>query len=70
MSTVVPLAFGPITAVDALMIELITPPDTPPIVMVRWPEAPTVVNPRRFPAVALAVIAICDQALKEVTPQP
>ena len=69
-STVTPLAYGPITAADALLIELITPPDTPPIVMVRWPDQPTVTSPQRAQAVMLAVIAICDQALKEVTPQP
>ena len=60
------LAFGPITASDELIIELVSPPDSPPAVLVRWPGlgAPTVCQPARFPAAALVIIAICDEAIK------
>ena len=59
------LASGPITTSDQLVIELVGPPDSPPAVLVRWPGlgAPTVCQPARFPAAALAIIAICDEAM-------
>ena len=59
------LASGPITSTDELVIELVGPPDSPPAVLVRWPGlgAPTVCQPARFPAAALAIIAICDEAM-------
>ena len=66
-STVVPLASGPINASDVLTVDLVIPPDAPATVLIRWPDAPTVANPRRFPAVALAVIAVMDEAMKRLT---
>jgi hypothetical protein len=60
------LASGPITATDLLAIDLVGPPDSPPAILIRWPGqgAPTVCQPARFPAAALAIIAICDEALQ------
>ena len=59
------LATGPITTTDQLVIELVGPPDSPPAILIRWPGlgAPTVCQPTRFPAAALAIIALCDEAL-------
>ena len=59
------LASGLITSTDELVIELFGPPDTPPAVLIRWPGhgAPTVCQPARFPAAALAIIALCDKAM-------
>ena len=59
------LASGPITTTDELVIELVGPPDAPPAVLIRWPGqgAPTVCQPARFPAAALAIIALCDEAI-------
>ena len=59
------LASGRITATDELVIELVGPPDSPPALLVRWPGqgAPTVCQPARFPAAALAIIRIVDDAL-------
>jgi hypothetical protein len=37
--------------------------ETPPAILIRRPAAPTVTDPRRFPAAALAVIAIMDEAM-------
>jgi hypothetical protein len=62
MSTIT-LATGQITAADKLTIELVQAIETPDTVLIRWPAAPTVTNPRRFPAAALAVIAIMDEAM-------
>jgi hypothetical protein len=60
------LASGPVTTTDKLVIELVGPPDAPPAILIRWPGqgAPTVCQPARFPAAALAIIAICDEAMK------
>jgi hypothetical protein len=64
MSTIT-LASGPITSTDGLVIELVGPPDSPPAILIRWPGhgAPTVCQPARSPAAALAIIAICDEAM-------
>jgi hypothetical protein len=52
MSQVTELASGQITAVDAVVIELVQADETPAVVIVRWPIKPTVLHPYRFPAVA------------------
>ena len=57
------LSAGPVTSTDVLTVELITAIETPAIVRVTWPAAPTVMDPRRFPAMSLAVVALMDQAL-------
>ena len=66
MPTVV-LAFGPITNTDQLVIELVTPPDAPPAIVIRWPGlgSPSVCAPTRFPA----AIAVLDDAMQELTRQ-
>ena len=63
------LAYGPITNTDQLVVELVTPPDTPVVVLIRWPGSPvpSVFPPTRFPAAALAAIAVLDDALQELT---
>ena len=66
MSNVMPLASGPITTVDQLSVELIQTIETPDMILIRWPDAPTVVNPSRFNAVAVAVIAVMDEAMKAI----
>jgi hypothetical protein len=62
------LAFGPVTSTDQLLIELVSPPDAPPAILIRWPGqgAPTVCQPARFPAAAVAIIAVCDEAMKAI----
>jgi hypothetical protein len=59
------LASAPITNADRLVVELVTPPDAPVVVLLHWPGggAPSVSDPRRFPATALAVIAVMDDAM-------
>ena len=65
------LASGPITNADNLVIELVVPPDAPPAVLIRWPGCaiPSVCPPTRFPAAALAAIALLDDAMQELIRQ-
>ena len=63
MSTITVLASGPINAADELVIVLVETEETPPAVLVHWPAAPSVATPVRFPAVAVAAIAVLDQAM-------
>jgi hypothetical protein len=50
MSTVTPLASAQINY-DHLQIELIEPDGMPAMVRIAWPNAPTIVDPKRFPDV-------------------
>ena len=65
------LASGPITNADNLVIELVAPADAPPAVLIRWPgcAVPSVCPPTRFPAAALAAIALLDDAMQELIRQ-
>ncbi len=70
MPTVV-LASGPITTTDQLVIELVTPPDAPPAIVIRWPGlgSPSICAPTQFPAAARAAIALLDDAMQNLTRQ-
>ena len=65
------LASGPITNSDQLVIELVTPPDAPPVIRIRWPGlgSPSVCALTRFPAAALAAVAVLDNAMQELIRQ-
>ena len=67
MPNAVVLACGPITNTDQLVVEFVPPPDAPAVVLIRWPGCPmpSVFPPTRFPAAALAAIAVLDNALRE-----
>jgi hypothetical protein len=52
MSKVTELASAQLTAVDTITIELVEANETPAVVIIRWPTTPSVLHPRRFPAVA------------------
>jgi hypothetical protein len=57
------LASGQITNHDHLTIELVKASDTPPAVLIRWPEAPSVLaaNPQAL-AVATAMVRVMAEA--------
>lgn len=57
MSTVTPLASGPINASDSISVELVTPSDAPATVLIRWPDAPSVVKPNPRAVAAVAAVA-------------
>jgi hypothetical protein len=46
------LAAGAINGSDRIIVELIEPPDTPPIVAITWPAKPTITTPGRYNKVA------------------
>ena len=56
------LASGQITAADRLSVELVQAIETPSTILIRWPDAPSVTDPRKFGAVANAVVAILAEA--------
>ena len=55
MSKTTILASGQITPTDALLVELRESEEFPASIMITWPQAPSVIDPRRFGATANAV---------------
>jgi hypothetical protein len=60
------LATGQITTADALTVELVQPADTPAMIMLQWPLAATVVDPRRLPATCNAVMRVLAAAVAKL----
>lgn len=60
------LATGQITTADRLSVELVEAVETPAVILLRWPAAPSVTDVRRFAAVAAAVTAILAEAVAKV----
>jgi hypothetical protein len=56
------LASGQINS-DMISVELVEPIDAPAAVIIRWPQAPSVTDPRRFSAVANAVARVMAAAI-------
>jgi hypothetical protein len=56
------LAAGLINGRDRIIVELIQPPDSPPIVAINRPVKPTVSTVDRFPAVAAEVARLFASA--------
>ena len=63
MSKTTTLAGGEINAADQIIIELVSAIETPSVILIRWPDAPTVTDPRRLQAVADAITAIMAHAV-------
>lgn len=61
-SPVIPLASGPINAADQLRVELVQGIETPTAILIRWPDAPSVTNPRQLADLARATVAILAEA--------
>jgi hypothetical protein len=64
MSKVTELAAGQITKADRLTVELVQAIETPPVVLVRWPDSPSVLNPnpRELADIAKAVVRVLAEA--------
>ena len=60
------LASGMVTASDELVVELIKPDNAPQMILVRWPDHPTVIQPRRFGDTASAVVRLFARANTEL----
>jgi hypothetical protein len=68
MSKVTQLAAGQLTKSDTMTIELVKASDTPPAVLIRWPEAPSVLAPntQALAAVAAAMVRVMAEAQAEL----
>ena len=62
MNKLTPLASGQITPTDTISVVLVEPEDIPASVVAHWPARSTVVDPRRFPEVASAVVKLFAEA--------
>jgi hypothetical protein len=62
MSTII-LARGHVTKADELRIELVEPSGNPPVIMLRWPHAPSITDPNRLPTTANAVMQVLAAAI-------
>jgi hypothetical protein len=61
-SSPITLADGQITKSDRLAVELHQPTDSPPVVVLRWPPAPSVFSPQRFPDAAAFLTRLFAEA--------
>jgi hypothetical protein len=68
MSKVTELATAQLTPSphNTLTIELIEADDMPAVVIVTWPQQPTLLHPRRFPDVAAAIVRLFATAATEL----
>ena len=66
MSKTTILASGQITPTDALRVELREPDEFPASILIIWPQAPSVVDPRRFGATANAVARLMATAITKL----
>jgi hypothetical protein len=58
-----PLASGAINASgDSLEIVLVQPANNPSVIMIRWPQAPTITTPARYNDVASAAMRLLAEA--------
>jgi hypothetical protein len=62
ISTRTSLASGQITATDQLTVELVRALETPEAILISWPVAPSVTDPRRLADVVAATMAILAEA--------
>jgi hypothetical protein len=60
------LAVGEITRSDRLVVELIRRPDTPDAILIKWPQRPTVTNPRTLTATVAAIVRVLGSAQIEL----
>jgi hypothetical protein len=56
------LASGAVNGHDRIVVQLIQPTDTPPIVAINWPAAATIATPANFPAVAATITKIIAES--------
>jgi hypothetical protein len=65
-SSTTTLAAGTINGADQLSIELVEPPDLPPVIRFRWPVKPTVCPPAQLDAVVAAAMRLLSAAVIEL----
>ena len=58
-----PLGSGPISqSGDTIEVVLVQPTDSPSVIMIRWPAAATVTDPRRYNDVASTAMRLLAEA--------
>ena len=58
-----PLASGAINASgDTIEVILVQPVDNPSVIMIRWPDAPTITTPARYNEVASTAMRLLAEA--------
>jgi hypothetical protein len=62
MSQITQLASAQLTAVDVLTSELVETDEHPTVVIIRWPDKPSVIHPRRFPDTAAVIARLFAEA--------
>ena len=60
------LAHGKITNADTLTVQLVEPPDMPPVIRLRWPEKPLITTPDAYANVAAGIMQILAAAVVEL----
>jgi hypothetical protein len=56
------LASGQVTSADQLSVELVRAIETPAAILISWPNAPSVTDPRKLADVVAATMAILAEA--------
>jgi hypothetical protein len=62
MSQITQLASAQLTAVDVLTSELVETDEHPTVVIIGWPDKPSVIHPRRFPDTAAVIARLFAEA--------
>ena len=62
MSKSTTLSAGQINGADELSVQLVQPADTPAVVRIVWPDAPTITTPARYTEVAAAAMKVLAEA--------
>jgi hypothetical protein len=66
MSKTTTLASGNVTPTDKLLVELLEPDEFPATILITWPQAPSVVDPRKSDATANAVARLMATAITKL----
>jgi hypothetical protein len=59
-------ARGPLNGADELLIELVEPPELPPVIRFRWPNKPTLCPPAQLEATVAATMRVLSNAVVEL----
>jgi hypothetical protein len=60
------LASGPINGADELLIELIEPPNLPPVIRFRWPDKPSLCTSAQLDATVAAAMKVLANSVIEL----
>jgi hypothetical protein len=61
------LAESSIDGSDRIVVELLSPPDMPQVIMICWPQHSTVIAPTGFPSTASEIARLFARASTELT---